>query len=325
MRALVTGGAGFIGSHVAHRLVGGGHQVLVLDDLSTGMRENVRIVEEHAEEMRKYAGGRIEFMEGRVQDREAVWAAMEEIDVVFHLAALISVPASLETPSDCYEANVKGSLNVLAAAKEFGVKRVVLASSAAVYGNSNAPVEEGAPKMPLSPYAASKLAMEEAALMFQRANDLPVVCLRYFNVYGPRQRPDSLYAAVIPTFIRAMHAREEPTIYGDGEQKRDFIHVDDVVSANLLAAENDQAVGQVLNISTGKAVTINQLAGILQDLIPNAPAPIYEPPRDGDIYFSEAVIEGAWQALGYRPEVALVEGLKSTVEWFRQERLQTPQ
>ncbi len=325
MRALITGGAGFIGSHVAYRLVGSGHYVLVLDDLSTGMRENLRAVEENAERTRKSAGGRFEFMEGRVQDREAVREAVQGIDVVFHLAAMISVPASLETPSDFYEVNVNSSLNVLAAAKEAGVKRVVLASSAAVYGNSNVPVRETAPKTPLSPYAASKLAMEESALMYQRAYDLPVVCLRYFNVYGPRQRPDSPYAAVIPAFINAMILGQSPTIYGDGEQHRDFVHVDDVVLANLLAVESKEAVGKILNISGGGSVTINELARILQDLFPDASAPIYESPRDGDIYFSEAVIERAWQALGYRPEVALVEGLRSTVEWFRQERLQTPQ
>ena len=325
MRALVTGGAGFIGSHIAYRLVDAGHHVLVLDDLSTGMRENLRVAEEHAAKPRDSVGGRIEFIEGRVQDWEAVRAAARGIDLVFHLAAMISVPASLETPSDSYEVNVNGSLNVLAAAKEAGAKRVVLASSAAVYGNSNVPVEEQAPKTPLSPYAASKWAMEEASLMFQRVYDLPVVCLRYFNVYGPRQRPDSTYAAVIPAFVKAMLDGERATIFGDGEQKRDFVHVDDVVRANLLAAESDISDGRILNISGGGAVTINELAGILHEIIPNAQAPIYDAPRDGDIYLSQAVIEGAWVALGYRPEVALVEGLRSTIEWFRQERLQTPQ
>ena len=325
MRALVTGGAGFIGSHVAYSLVGAGHYVLVLDDFSTGMRENLRVVEEHAEKTSKSAGGQFEFMEGRIQDKEAVQAAMQGIDVAFHLAAMISVPASWETPSDCYEVNLNGSLNVLAAAKEAGAKRVVLASSAAVYGDADVPVEEEAPKTPLSPYAASKLAMEEASLMFHRVYDLPVECLRYFNVYGPRQQPHSNYAAVIPAFVKAMMDGEPPTIFGDGEQKRDFVHVDDVVRANLLAAESDLADGGILNISGGEAVTINELAGILHGLIPDAPAPIYDSPRDGDIYLSQAVIESAWAALGYRPEVTLVEGLRSTVEWFRQERLQTPQ
>ena len=314
MRALVTGGAGFIGSHVVHRLVGSGHHVLVFDDLSTGMHANVCMAKEYAEETGKSTGGRFEFMEGRLQDRQAVRAAVQGIDVVFHLAAMISVPASLETPTDCYEVNVNGSLNVLAAAKEAGVKKVILASSAAIYGESDAPVDESASKKPLSPYAASKWAMEEAALMYEHVNGLETVCMRYFNVYGPGQRPDSAYAAVIPAFIRALQAGEAPTIFGDGEQRRDFVHVDDVVRANLLAAEADEAVGKILNISGGKAVTISELAGILHELIPNAPAAIHEPPREGEIYFSEAVIERAWQALGYRPEVALVEGLRSTVE-----------
>ena len=314
MRALVTGGAGFIGSHVASRLVDAGHHVLVFDDLSTGMHANVRMAKEYAEETGKSTGGRFEFMEGRLQDRQAVRAAVQGIDVVFHLAAMISVPASLETPTDCYEVNVNGSLNVLAAAKEAGVKKVILASSAAIYGESDAPVDESASKKPLSPYAASKWAMEEAALMYEHVNGLETVCMRYFNVYGPGQRPDSAYAAVIPAFIRALQAGEAPTIFGDGEQRRDFVHVDDVVRANLLAAEADEAVGKILNISGGKAVTISELAGILHELIPNAPAAIHEPPREGEIYFSEAVIERAWQALGYRPEVALVEGLRSTVE-----------
>ena len=314
MRALVTGGAGFIGSHVVHHLVGSGHHVLVFDDLSTGMHANVRMAKEYAEETGKSTGGRFEFMEGRLQDRQAVRAAVQGIDVVFHLAAMISVPASLETPTDCYEVNVNGSLNVLAAAKEAGVKKVILASSAAIYGESDAPVDESASKKPLSPYAASKWAMEEAALMYEHVNGLETVCMRYFNVYGPGQRPDSAYAAVIPAFIRALQAGEAPTIFGDGEQRRDFVHVDDVVRANLLAAEADEAVGKILNVSGGKAVTISELAGILHELIPNAPAAIHEPPREGEIYFSEAVIERAWQALGYRPEVALVEGLRSTVE-----------
>ena len=318
MRALVTGGAGFIGSHVASRLVDAGHHVLVLDDLSTGMRDNLRALENHAEQARNASGGGFEFMEGQVQDRDTVRTAAQGIDVVFHLAAMVSVPASLENPSDCYEVNLNGSLNVLAAAKEAGAKKVLLASSAALYGESDAPVDESASKNPLSPYAASKWAMEEAAQMYDQINDLETVCLRYFNVYGPRQRPDSTYAAVIPAFVKAFLDGEPATIFGDGDQKRDFVHIDDVVRANLLAAESDEAVQKVLNISGGSTVTIVDLAGILHKIIPNAPAAIHEPPREGDIYFSEAVIERAWQSLGYRPEVALVDGLRSTVEWFRQ-------
>jgi len=324
VRALVTGGAGFVGSHVAYGLVNAGHQVFVLDDFSGGSHEKRRLVEQGAADARGPVTGRLELIEGRIQDWRAVRAAARGIDVVFHLAAMVSVPASLESSSYCYEVNLNGSLNVLAAAKEAGAKKVVLASSAAVYGESSQPVAENAISKPLSPYAASKWAMEQAARMYDEVYGLPTVCLRYFNVYGPRQRPDSMYAAVIPAFIDAMLGAREATIHGDGEQRRDFVHVDDVVRANLLAAESDKAIGKVLNISGGEAVTVNELAGILQDIIPEAPAPVHGPSREGDIYFSEAVIEQAWRALGYRPEVALVDGLRSAVEWFRQERLQTP-
>ena len=175
------------------------------------------------------------------------------------------------------------------------------------------------------PNAASKLAMEEAAQLFTQEFGLPTVCLRYFNVYGPRQRPDTAYAAVIPAFIHDMINEEPPTIYGDGRQRRDFVSVDDVIRANLLAAASEAAVGSVINISGGQSVTIGELAKILQGIIPNAPAPIFGPAREGDIVNSEAVMGRAWKALGYRPEVALADGLRSTVEWFRNERLQAPE
>ena len=324
MRALVTGGAGFVGSHVANSLVDAGYHVLVFDDLSSGTHEKPRGVEQRSAVVSGTSTVRVEFIEGRIQDSEAVRAAAQGIDLVFHLAAVVSVPASLKSPANCYEVNLNGSLNVLAAAKEVGATKVVLASTAAIYGESGEPVAENAVSNPLSPYAASKTAMEQAARMYYEVYGLPTVCLRYFNVYGPRQRPDSMYAAVIPAFINAMADGKPPTIFGDGEQKRDFVYIDDVVRANLLAAESDEAIGKILNISGGGAVTINELAGILHEIIPEAPAPVHKPQRDGDIYFSEAVIEQAWRALGYRPEVALAEGLRSTVEWFRQERLQTP-
>ena len=310
--AMVTGGAGFIGSHIARRLAGQGYRLRVLDDLSTGVAVNL-------------IGTPAKLVEGDIRSRSTVSKAMSGVDLVFHQAALVSVSGSIENPIECYQINLEGTLNVLEAAREAQVERVVLASSAAVYGHSDAPVSEDAPNKPLSPYAASKWAMEQAALMFYEVYELPTVCLRYFNVYGPRQLPDSTYAAVIPAFVNALIDGNPPPIFGDGEQKRDFVHVDDVVHANLLAAENEAAIGQVLNISAGGAVTINELAGILHEIIPDAPAPVHGSSREGDIYFSEAVIEQAWRALGYRPEVALVEGLQSTVEWFRRERLQTPQ
>lgn len=308
-QAMVTGGAGFIGSHLVRGLLEQGHRVRVLDDLSTGSEANLEGLE-------------AEVVGGDIRDQEVVRHGVKDVRWVIHQAALVSVPGSLEDPVSCYEINLQGTLNLLWAAREARVELVVLASSAAVYGETNSPVAEDALKRPLSPYAASKLAMEEAALMYHRVYGLPVVCLRYFNVYGPRQRPDSPYAAVIPAFIRAMLAGQSPVIYGDGNQRRDFVHVDDVVRANLLAAESEAAVGQVLNISGGGAVTINELAEILHGILPEAPAPVHAPAREGDIYFSEAVLDRAEGALGYRPAVGLEEGLRSTVEWFLQNQLE---
>ena len=304
-RSVVTGGAGFIGSHLARSLVSRGDRVCVLDDFSAGERST-------------FDRDAVEFIQADIRQRDAVARALDQADLVFHQAARVSVPSSIEDPSDCYQVNLNGTLNVLWAAEQAKVDRVVLASSAAVYGDARGPVAEDVPQRPISPYAASKLAMETAALMYHNLYGLPVVCLRYFNVYGPGQRPNSTYAAVIPAFIQAMLAGEAPVIYGGGNQRRDFVHVDDVVRANELAAGCDDAVGQVLNISGGGAVTVNELADILHGIIPDAPAPIYSPPREGDIYFSEAVLDRAESALGYRPEVGLEEGLRSTVEWFRQ-------
>ena len=307
---LVTGGAGFIGSHLGEALLARGSRLRVLDDFSNGRRFNL-------------PAGDYELMEGDLRDPDQVESCMSGVHLVLHQAALVSVPLSIDNPLSCYETNVQGTLNLLSAALQNGVDRIVLASSSAVYGQSDRPVAEDGPKAPLSPYAASKLAMEEAALMYHRVYGLPVVCLRYFNVYGPRQRPDSPYAAVIPAFIQSMLAGKPPVIFGDGNQRRDFVHVADVVRANLLAAESDSAVGQVLNISGGGAVTINELAEILQGFLPDAPAPVHAPPREGDIYFSEAALDRAERALGYRTAVGLEEGLRSTVEWFLQERLKT--
>ena len=309
--ALVTGGAGFIGSRLTRKLDEIGYQVSVLDDLSSGVIENLD-------------GSGARLINGDIRSLSTVERAMRGADWVFHQAALVSVPGSIAEPILCYQVNLGGTLNVLETARQMKVGRVVLASSAAVYGNSKTPVSEAEAAQPLSPYAASKLAMEEAAQMYFRVHRLPTVCLRYFNVYGPRQRPDSPYAAVVPAFVRAMINEMPPAIFGDGEQRRDFVHVDDVVRANLLAAERDAAIGQTLNISGGGGVTINELAKNLQAIIPDAPTPVHESPREADINYSEAVTDRAWQALGYRPKVALVDGLRSTVEWFRQERLQIP-
>ena len=311
-RVLITGGAGFIGSHLARELRNQGIEVRVLDNFSSSTVAGFDDLE-------------LSVFEGDVRDFDLVSELALDVDWIFHQAALVSVVGSIQNPIDCYETNVQGTLNVLEGARRAGARRVVLASSAAVYGESDHPAEESASKAPNSPYAASKLAMEEAAQLFTQEFGLPTVCLRYFNVYGPRQRPDTAYAAVIPAFIHDMINEEPPTIYGDGRQRRDFVSVDDVIRANLLAAASEAAVGSVINISGGQSVTIGELAKILQGIIPNAPAPIFGPAREGDIVNSEAVMGRAWKALGYRPEVALADGLRSTVEWFRNERLQAPE
>jgi UDP-glucose 4-epimerase len=306
-RALVTGGAGFIGSHIVRGLLDRGDHVVVLDNLSTGHRSNLKDLE-------------VEFIEGDIRDVDVVVQAMRAVDVVHHHAAYVSSPASLEEPVECYEINLNGSVNILNAARESGVRRVVMASSAAVYGEAEGPVREEDGANPSTPYAASKLAMEEAATLYTHTFKLPTTCLRYFNVYGPRQSLVSTYAAAIPIFITAMLGKKPPTIYGDGGQSRDFVYVDDVVRANLLASEAEGLEGGVFNIASGDSISITTLVKILERLIPEAPEPIQAPPREGDIYASLANISHAERALGYRPMIDLEDGLKHTVQWFDSER-----
>jgi len=309
MRALVTGGAGFIGSHLVERLLADGHSVRVLDNLSSGRRD---LLPEDG----------FEFVEGDLRDRAVVETSLEGIEQVFHLAALISVPASTQVPRECYEVNLLGSLQVLQGAVEAGVKRVVLASSAAVYGNSPSPVSEAATLAPHSPYAASKLGMEQAAQLFSESFGLPTVCLRFFNVYGPGQAPDSQYAAVIPAFIKAGLAGQPMPIHGDGQQRRDFLFVADAVKACLLAASWGDPKAGVFNISGGGSVSIRELAGILQRLIPDAPDPAFGPERDADIRSSEADLSRAQARLGFHPSADLEQGLQVTIEWFRQRQVE---
>lgn len=302
--ALVTGGAGFIGSHLARALLARGDHVRVLDDLSTGFEENL-------------SGLDVEMIVGDIRDERIIRECMVGIDHVFHLAAWISVPASMTEPRECYAVNLMGSLNVLTAAQEADVSGVVLASSAAVYGETTGRVSESTPTSPLSPYAGSKLAMESAARLFATSYQLPTTSLRYFNVYGPRQSPDSPYAAAIPLFIGAMLSGKTAQIFGDGEQTRDFVFVEDVVRANLLAIEKMGSGGEVFNISGGGSVSILELVHSLQQILPNALPPEHAPPRPGDIRFSEADIKVAGKALGYRPTIDLLEGLESTIQWFQ--------
>ena len=311
MRVLVTGGAGFIGSHLVERLLVEGHSVRVLDNLSRGRTEGLP------------AEG-YELVEGDVRDRAIVKASLDGVDQVFHLAAQVSVPASTQAPVECYEVNLTGSLQVLDASRKAGVKRVVLASSAAVYGDFLGPVSETTPAAPLSPYAASKLGMEQAAKLFTESFGLPTVCLRFFNVYGPRQAPDSQYAAVIPGFIQAGLVQEPMVIHGDGQQRRDFVFVSDAVEASILAATREQAEGTVVNIGGGGSVTIRDLADNLQRLIPEAPKAILGPVREGDIRNSEAELSRAHALLGYHPATTLERGLEATIEWFRHRQAEMP-
>ena len=306
--ALVTGGAGFIGSHIVRALLAEGWQVRVLDDFSSGKRENLAGL----------TPARLEVQEGDLRDPSALRAALRGVVVVFHEAAFVSVPASMEDPLTCHEVNDVGTARLLEAARQAGVARVVLASSAAVYGDSTAfPLREDQPPRPLSPYAATKAANELYARLYTAAFDLPVTALRYFNVYGPRQRPDSPYAAAIPIFARRMLAGQPPTIFGDGGQRRDFVFVGDVAQANLRAAESEAAAGETINICTGHEVTLLELLATLQELIPDAPAPVFAPPRPGDIYRSVGDPTKAARLLGFRPQTSLREGLAEVVAWMR--------
>ena len=304
MKTLITGGAGFIGSHLVRALVARGRQVRVLDDLSSGSQVNL-------------TGLDVELVVEDIRNAGAVSEAMRGVDTAFHLAAFVSVPASMEDPIGCYETNVIGSLNILRAAQQAGVRRVVLASSAAIYGERDEVVSEYDMPVPVSPYAASKLSMENLAQMFTRAYGLETVCLRFFNVFGPRQSPDSPYAAAIPRFTQDLIDNNQVTILGDGGQTRDFVYIDDVIQGLIKAGEVDGVAGDVFNLAGGKSISILELVDILHRFFPEAKEPEYGPAREGDIRFSQANIDKAIKALGYRPEVEVDEGLHRTVEWFR--------
>lgn len=300
---LVTGGAGFIGSHIVDMLVKQNAHVRVLDNFSTGKRENLQ-----------HLKSAIELIEGDIRDREAVNKTLKGVDYVLHQAALGSVPRSIENPVETNEVNVTGTLNLLHQAKAAGVKRFVFASSSSVYGNTpSLPKRENMPLQPLSPYAASKLAAEHYALIFFHVYRLPVVCLRYFNVFGPRQNPLSQYAAVIPRFIDAFLRNKNPIVYGDGEQTRDFTYVENVVSANLRACICEAATGKAINVACGSPHSLNELLQILQTIFKRKIEPRYADCRPGDVRDSLAAIEQAQNLLGYRVIVDFREGLERTV------------
>lgn len=307
MRALVTGAAGFIGSHLAARLVSEGHDVVGLDDLSEGVTENL----DRAPGMR--------FVRADLRDAEAVRSAASGVEVVFHQGAKRSVPRSIREPELFTDVNVLGTLNVLLAAREAGA-RVVSASSSSVYGDQQVfPLVESMPPLPRSPYAASKLAGEAYCRAFTVSMGVPTVSLRYFNVYGPGQDPASEYAAVVPRFALACLTGRRPVIHGDGEQARDFTYIDDVVEANLLAARaGGDAHGLPFNIGGGEEPTsVNDALRIVAELIGVSPDPVFEPPREGDVRRTEADVSLARELLGYDPAVGMRVGLQRTVEHLR--------
>ncbi len=300
--ALVTGGAGFIGSHLVEGLLARGVAVRVLDDFSTGRRDNLIAVQRHPD---------LHILRGDIRDAQAVGRALEGVQVVFHLAAFVSVPGSIEDPLTCVDINERGTAVVLEAARQAGVQRVVLASSAAVYGDhTQQPLHEALPPRALSPYAASKVAGEALAQAYTRMG-LPTVALRFFNVYGPRQRPDSPYAAAVAVFVERLRRGQAPTIYGDGHQTRDFVFVADVVDALLAAAHAPaDAAGRAYNVCTGQAVTLLDLLAELYRYFPKAPLPDFAPPRPGDIRHSVGDPTLAAQVLRFRARVSLAQGLR---------------
>ena len=306
-KCLVTGGAGFIGSNLAERLLGDDVQVRVLDNLSTGFMENLE----------PFLGD-IEFKQGDVRDLETLQEVMDGVEVVFHQAAVVSVPKSVEDPIEAAMVNDLGTLHVLEAARRAGVRRVVFASSCAVYGDlPHLPKRENMATRPLSPYAAGKLHGETYAFLYSDLYGLDVVCLRYFNVYGPKQDPTSPYSGVISIFLDRAVQGELPTIFGDGEQFRDFVYVADVVQANLLAAYRDNITGTVINIGTGNSVTVNSLWETISQFAGVEGEPERAEERPGDIRESVADISLAQELLTYEPQYSLQEGLEMTWEWYR--------
>ena len=301
-KVVVTGGAGFIGSHLSEELVRQGYQVIILDDLSTGKIKNIELL------LKKES---VEFIQGNITDPPLLQQLFQGVDYIFHQAAIPSVPRSIENPQISHEANVTGTINVLLAARDNGIKKVIYASSSSIYGDTpTLPKREDMLPNPQSPYAVSKLAGEYYCQVFHQVYGLPTVCLRYFNVYGPRQDPDSQYAAVIPKFIKRVSGREAPIIFGDGEQTRDFTFVKDVIKANIIGAESD--VSGVFNIGTGESISINRLAELIIRLVGNSVEPIHEEPRSGDVRHSLADISKA-RAIGYEPKYSLEDGLREII------------
>ncbi len=307
-KVIVTGGAGFIGSHLAEELARRDYYVIILDGLSTGKMENI-------EELLKK--GKIEFIESSVIDLSLLQKLFQGVTYIFHEAAIPGVPQSVDSPQASHEANITGTLNMLLSARDNGIKKVIYASSSSVYGDTpTLPKKEDMLPTPQSPYAVTKLAGEYYCQVFHQVYGLPTVCLRYFNVYGSRQDPCSQYAAVIPSFIRRVSQRKSPIIFGDGEQTRDFTFVEDAVEATILAAESNAS--GIFNIGRGESTSINQLAELIIGLVGKSVEPIREEPRPGDIRHSLADISRA-RVFGYEPKYSLEEGLRETIRSFQRE------
>ncbi len=312
MKYLVTGGAGFIGSHIVQSLLEQGAYVRALDNFSTGKRENL------AELTRRFKGDQLQVLEGDVRAAASVDEAVRGVDVIFHEAAFVSVPQSMNEPQTCFDINISGTSLLFEAARKAGVRRAVVASSAAVYGESEAlPLVEETPLQPKSPYAVSKRVNEMYAELFTGIFGFEVVALRYFNVYGPRQRPDSMYAAAVPIFARRLLDNKSVTVFGDGGQTRDLINVRDIVRANLIASEHPNAAGKIFNICTGVETRLLDLLDVIYELLPNAPTHELAAARAGDIYRSVGSPQKAADVIGFHAQVSLGDGLKDVIDWMR--------
>jgi nucleoside-diphosphate-sugar epimerase len=303
---LVTGGAGFIGSHLAEELLRRGHRVRIVDSLITGKRRNLDVLRG------------AEFLEGDLAELPVAKRAVDGIEFVLHQAAIPSVPRSIKDPLTSNRANIDGSLNLLVAARDAGAKRLVYAGSSSAYGDTETlPKREDMPTKPLSPYALQKLVVEQYCQMFTRLYQFETVTIRYFNVFGPRQDPGSPYSGVISLFATALLAGRQPTIYGDGEQTRDFTYVSNVVDGVLRAGEAPKASGEVINVATGGRISLNELLRTMNRIVGTKIEAIYQEPRAGDVRDSQADITKASRLLGYKPLVALEDGLRHTIEWCR--------
>ncbi len=310
-KVLVTGGAGFIGSNLADELIRQGAKVSILDNLVTGFRENLEEIK-----------GDFEFIEGDLNDNEKLLKALEDVSIVFHQAALPSVPRSVENPLETHQACVNGTFNLLLKSKEKGVRRVIYAASSSAYGDQEVlPKVETMIPMPLSPYAAAKLMGEYYCQVFSRVYNLETICLRYFNVFGPRQNPSSMYSGVISRFIDALMSAQTPVIYGDGEQSRDFTFIANVVDANIKAASASKGVSEVINTANGERITLNELLKVLKKITANQNAKAdFQPARNGDVKHSQADNTRAVEWLGYKKLVGLEDGLCQTIEWWKNSR-----